>query len=353
MANFRLSGTLRGTDAREVWIVDGTISYTEPLDSVIDVDGYVYPGLLDTHTHPGLNRDGNLLPAAEVRRRLEALRGWGVTAVQDCGGQQDPNEARTDGLPRVLHCGQHIAQYKRYTRYLAVDTTPAELADEAVRQFENSGGWIKIVGDWIDREVGDNQPLWPREALKDAVDAVHERGGKVTVHSFVRETVDDLLYAGVDGIEHGTGMTREHLQEAAMRGILITPTVLQIRKFPQFAQAGAKFPAYVERMMGMDAQRREHLALMVDTGVPLLMGTDTAEEVETVGLPHEILAAIDDGMPAELVIAAASYEGRSRLGFTSWEEGAPADFVVYDADPLVDHDTLTSPSAVFIDGMRA
>lgn len=353
MANYRLHGHLRGSDAREAWIVDGKLTYTEPDEQVIDVHGYVYPGLLDTHTHPGLNRDGTLLPSSEVRRRLEALRGWGVTAVQDCGGQQNPNEFRTEGLPRVLHCGQHIAQYKRYVRYLAVDTTPAKLAEEAVRQFENSGGWIKIVGDWIDRDAGDNLPLWPREALKEAVDAVHERGGKVTVHSFVRETADDLLYAGVDGIEHATGLTREHFQEVAARGILITPTVMQVRKFPEFAQSGSKFPKYVERMMGMDAERREHLALMVEEGVPLLMGTDTAEEVDEVSMPHEILAAIEDGMPAELVMAAATYDGRARLGFSSWEEGAPADFVVYDDDPLDNHETLLTPSAVFIDGIRA
>lgn len=353
MPQYRLTGTLRGTSAKEAWIVDGRLTYQEPEGRVIDVEGYVYPGLLDTHTHPGLNRDGNLLDRSEVRRRLTALRSWGVTAVQDCGGQQDPGDDRIVGLPRILHCGRHIAMYKRYVRHLAVETTPAELPAEAVKQFEASDGWIKIVGDWIDRAAGDNLPLWPREALIDAVAAVHERGGKVTVHTFTTEAIDDLLEAGVDGIEHGTGMTREHLDEAARRGILLTPTVHQIRKFPEFAAAGAKFPAYRERMLAMDAQRREHLAMIVESGVPLLMGSDTAEEVAEVSLPHELIDAVDDGMPADLVMAAASYSGRSRLGFTSWEEGAPADFVVYSTDPERDIFTVLAPRDVFIDGIRS
>ncbi|WP_216396028.1 amidohydrolase family protein [Arcanobacterium phocae] len=352
MANYRLSGTLRGTSHREMWIVDGRITQQKPQGAVTSVVGYVYPGLLDAHTHPGVNRDGRLLDRREVRRRLTALRGWGVTAVRDCGGRQNPNDDRYDGLPRVIHCGQHISRPKRYTRHLAVEVEPTDLVGQAIIEYEKSDGWIKIVGDWIDRAVGDNRPVWPRSALADAVDAVRERGGKVTVHSFCTETIDDLLEAGVDGIEHGTGMTAEHLQEAAHRGILITPTVHQIRRFPEFADAGSRFPIYVERMRGMDRKRREHLELMMESGVPMLMGTDTSENVGELSMPHELIDAVADGFPPDFAMANASYAGRSRLGLPTWEEGAPADFVVYDSDPEVDITQTLYPASVFIDGIR-
>lgn len=349
-----LTGTLRGTDAIEAWIVDGRITKERPHDAPIaeSVSGYVYPGLLDVHTHPGLSRTPEPLAIEEIRRRLEILGSVGVTAVRDAGSQQDANDARVEGLPRVLHCGRHIAQYKRYERYLATETKPADLPAEALRQLAVSGGWIKIVGDWIDREVGDLTPLWPRDALVDAVAAVHEAGGKVTVHTFARETIDDLLDAGVDGIEHGTGMSRDHLLEAANRGILITPTVHQVRRFPEFAEAASKFPVYQERMLGMDAQRREHLALMVETGTHFLMGSDTAEEVGEVNLTDELIDAVADGMPADIVMAAASFAGRERLGMPSWQDGAPADVVVYSEDPEANIGTVRTPAAVFIDGMR-
>ncbi|QRV02679.1 amidohydrolase family protein [Arcanobacterium phocisimile] len=352
MANYRLSGTLRGTQRHEVWIVDGVISYRAPQGRVIDMRGYVYPGLLDAHTHPGLNRDGNLLSRQEVRRRLEALRSWGVTAVRDSGGQQNPSHDRAVGLPRIIHCGQHISRPRRYTRYLAVEVEPEDLVAQALFEYEKSDGWIKLVGDWIDREAGDNLPVWPRQALVEAVAAVHERGGKVTVHSFCAETIDDLLEAGVDGIEHGTGMTAEHLQEVARREILITPTVHQIRRFPEFAHAGARFPKYAQRMLRMDEHRREHLQLMIDSGVPMLMGTDTAENVTEVAMPHELIAAVEDGFSPALAMANASYAGRRRLGFPTWEEGMPADFVVYGNDPEVDIRQTLTPASVFIDGIR-
>lgn len=67
MANYRLTGTLRGTVRAEAWIVDGVIAYRPPQGRVINIRGFIYPGLLDAHTHPGLNRDGNLLPHQEVQ----------------------------------------------------------------------------------------------------------------------------------------------------------------------------------------------------------------------------------------------------------------------------------------------
>ena len=349
-----LTGTLRGTDVEEVWIVDGRITKERPHEAgtADSLSGFIYPGLLDVHTHPGLRRMPEPLSIAEMRRRLKILANVGVTAVRDAGGQHDANEARVEGLPRVLHCGQHIARYKRYERFLAVDVEPAELPEEALRQLSASGGWIKIVGDWIDREVGDLTPLWPREALVDAVAAVHEAGGKVTVHTFARETIDDLLEAGVDGIEHGTGMTRDHLIEAANRGIVITPTVHQIRRFPEFAAAATKYPAYRERMLGMDAHRREHLALMVEAGTHFLMGSDTAENVAEVNLTDELIDAVEDGIPADIVMAAASFAGRERLGMPAWQQGAPADFVVYSEDPQKNIEAVRTPVAVFIDGLR-
>lgn len=362
--SIHLVGTLRGTDAREAWIVDGRLVLArpqahaggaaglEPRAVTETISGFAYPGLLDVHTHPGMRRTPEPLATGEIRRRLDVLARHGVTVVRDAGGQHDPKVAWEPGLARVMHSGQHIGRFKRYERHLAVDVEPGQLPAEAVRQYERADGWIKIVGDWIDREVGDTTPLWPRQALIDAVAAVHDAGGKVTVHTFATETVDDLLTAGVDGIEHGTGMTRDHLLEASARGILVTPTVHQIRRFPEFAAKGAKFPAYVERMLGMDRVRTEHLALMVETGTHFLMGSDTAENVAEVNLVDELIDAVEDGMPADVVMAAASYGGRAKIGFDVWADGEPADLVVYRQDPEKNIETLRDPVAIFAGGVR-
>lgn len=365
MTIYHLTGSLRGTDLTEAWIVDGEVTFRAPEllgrgDDVVPVPGFIYPGLVDAHTHPGLSHGpGNVTPA-EVVRRLEACRAQGVTHIREMGAQFDvaalinpDSPAFVSGLPKVIRAGQHIARPMRYLRYLAVEIEPRDLPAQALRQLARSDGWIKIVGDWIDRSEGAAarlRPLWPREVLVAAVAAVHEAGGRVAVHTFATETVDDLLEAGVDSIEHGSGMTRDQLIEARDRGILIDPTARQMATFPEIASHATKYPAYREQMLAMDARRAEHIQLMVEAGSHFVMGSDTAEDVAERGMVTELQCAVADGMPASVAMAAASYDGRRRLGLPSWEEGAPADVVVYDRDPEADIAVVADPAAVFIDG---
>src|SRR5699024_4627801 len=124
-------------------------------------------------------------------------------------------------------------------------------------------GWVKVVGDWIERAGGqaaDLEPLWPRAQLIEGVRRAHAAGARVTVHTFATETIDDLLAAGVDCIEHGTGMDAEQIRLAAERGIPVVPTLLQVGQFDQFAdQAGSKFPVYARRMRAMHANRYQQV----------------------------------------------------------------------------------------------
>ena len=311
MAAYRLTGALRGCESGDVWIADGVITRTRPPGPVEDVPGVAYPGLVDAHAHPGLSHTA--APA-----------------------------------------GRHIARYKRYIRHLAVDVEPADLAGEALRQAARGDGWVKVVGDWIDRSEGadsDLRPLWPREALAEAVAAAHDAGARVALHAFAVETVDDALEAGVDCIEHGSGMTRDQMVEAAARGVLVDPTVCQVATFADIASRAGRYPVYRRRMLDMHARRVERLALMVETGTLFLMGTDTDGGDPTRILPVEISAAVAAGMPAGVAMAAASYAGRRRLGLPAWQEGAPGDVVVYAADPEEEIAEVARPSRVFVDGV--
>ena len=57
------------------------------------------------------------------------------------------------------------------------------------------------------------------------------------------------------------------------------------------------------------------------------------------------------GMPAEYALGAASWRAREWLGWNSGlDEGAPADFVVYDRDPREDLTVLQKPSRVVLRG---
>lgn len=363
MANFHLTGHLRGTDAASVYIVDGVIRHELPIRvdpaSVREISGYIYPGLVDAHHHPGMSHGAEPVDDAEILRRLKVCRAAGVTLIRDAGSQRNACEAtaraeecEVGALPKVLYSGRHIARFKRYTRYLAAEVEPEDLVAEIQRQAEVSDGWIKLVGDWIDRSLPepDLVPLWSAETLCDAVKAAHDLGKKVTVHTFAAETVQALLDAGVDGIEHGTGMSASQMVQARELGILLDPTVYQVDRFPEFAAAGSKFPRYQARMLAMHERLDDRLAQMVEAESLFVMGTDTAENIATRPLPVELVTAVAHGMPADVVMKAASYGARELLGLPSWGDGEPADFVVYSSDPEKDITAVAEPFGVIIDG---
>src|SRR5664280_2276526 len=111
----------------------------------------------------------------------------------------------------------------------------------AAEQARRGDGWVKLVGDWIDRDRGDLAPCWPADALAAAVERAHAAGARVTVHTFGELALPDLLAAGVDCLEHGTGLNAELIAEMVRRGTALVPTLINIDNFPGIAAgAGAR-----------------------------------------------------------------------------------------------------------------
>ncbi|WP_235912233.1 amidohydrolase family protein [Ruania zhangjianzhongii] len=341
----------------EAWVHRGRWTFTDPGVEAVTVSGYVLPGLVDVHCHIGLGDQGPVdreTSLAQARADLQA----GTLLVRDAGSPADTRwlDGRTDA-PRILRAGHHLARPKRYLRYYAreldeVTDLPTAMAEEADR----GDGWVKIVGDWIDRARGGDsvlEPLWPTDQLRAGVAAAHERGARVTVHTFETETSAQMLDAGVDCIEHGTGMTAEQIERAAAAAIPVVPTLLQIARFGAIADQGrAKYPRYAEQMRTMHARRYQHVRDLHEAGVPLLLGTDAGGTI-----PHGLIAAeaaelVQAGVPAADVVAAASWRARDYLGVPGIAEGAIADAVVYADDPRTDIGVLAHPDAVIRAGVR-
>src|SRR5690606_7987703 len=137
-------------------------------------------------------------------------------------------------------------------RHYATEIEVGDLPRTMREQAQAGDGWVKIIGDWIDRDLGDEgdlRPLWPDDVLAEGIGAAHDAGARVTVHAFAEETIDPVLSAGIDCIEHGTGMTESHMRAAAESGIPVVPTLLQVGLFESFAaQADGKFPLFAARM---------------------------------------------------------------------------------------------------------
>ena len=82
-------------------------------------------------------------------------------------------------------------------------------------------------------------------------------------------------------------------------------------------------------------------------GVTLLAGTDFRPH-GTIAAEVRYLAA--GGLPPAVALGAACWTARAFLGLPGLEDGAPADFVVYDRDPLADLSVLGSPAHVVLNG---
>jgi imidazolonepropionase-like amidohydrolase len=79
-------------------------------------------------------------------------------------------------------------------------------------------------------------------------------------------------------------------------------------------------------------------------------GTDAGGGIEHGRIGDEVRALHEAGLPAEAALAAASWSARSWLGLPCIEEGAPADLVVFDADPRGDLGVLSRPGRTLLGG---
>ncbi|GAB2880697.1 amidohydrolase family protein [Nocardioides pacificus] len=339
-------------EVRDLYVVDGRITYERQAGAETVAQGWVLPGLVDAHNHLGLD-DGGAVDDAEVERQALADRDAGALLLRDCGSPADTRwvQERED-LPRLVRAGRHLARTRRYIRNFGHEIEPDDLPTYAAEQARAGDGWIKLVGDWISREEGDLAPSFPAESFAAAIAAAHAEGARVTAHCFGRDVLPGLLEAGIDCIEHGTGLGLDQVEQMAAAGVALVPTVMQTAKFPGFAADGReKFPAYAATMEELYAQRREVLMSAWEAGVPLYVGSDGGGPARHGHLAGEVMAMVELGLPAADVIAAASWRAREWLGFAATlEEGAEADLVVVDRDPVADPSVLYAPSRVVLRG---
>jgi imidazolonepropionase-like amidohydrolase len=360
-AVLHLHGTVVVDDHREVgdvWVVGDRLTFERPAATPdATLEGFVLPGLVDVHCHIGLAADG---PVDDQTAEKQALadRDAGVLLVRDAGSPADTGWVhKRDDLPRLIRAGHHLARPKRYLRHYgrelaSVDDLPVAVREEALR----GDGWVKLVADWIDRDLGpdgDLRPLWPDDVLAHAVAVAHDVGARVTAHTFATESLDALLDAGVDCLEHACGATPEQVSRIAEAGIPVTATLLQVAQFENIAaQADARYPLFAARMRRLFAHRYDLVRHLHDAGVQVLVGTDAGGTISHGRIADEAAEMVRAGIPAPDVVAAASWRTRRWLGVPGIEEGASADVVVYDRDPRVDIAALAEPRSVILRGRR-
>ncbi len=165
--------------------------------------------------------------------------------------------------------------------------------------------------------------------------AAHAAGVRAAVHTFSESAVEIMVRAGVDSVEHGTGLSLDLIDEMARRGTALVPTMINIATFGDIAErARAKFPGYAEHMLALRDRFPDVVRAAHEAGVPIYVGTDAGGGIDH-GLAAEEMLLLHQraGMSPVDVLAAASWRARDWLGFPGLVEGGLADLVVYDADP--------------------
>ena len=337
-------------EIRDVFVVDGLITFEEAADAVtVSEGGWITPGLVDAHAHLAMSSPGEPASVEEaVRASGAAQLAAGVLLVREPGSPA--GHAANDlgaGLPRTVTAGYFLAPPGRYFPGLAreVDevSLPAAAAEEA-----RAGGWVKIVGDFLG-EDGRVTPNWSGAALTDAAAAAHDAGARITMHATMPGSIEGAIAAGFDAIEHGHGATIDHLHAMAAAGMALVPTLL-IGDF--IRELTTEMPLHPDDRATWLREVDEHAGMVLDAdsaGVALYAGTD-AGAVEHGLIASEIALLRDAGLSGAAALGAGSWAARSWLGLLGVEDGAPADLVVFPDDPREDPHALRHPALIVLRG---
>ncbi len=325
---------------------DGDRWTSDPVPNAdLVAEGWLLPGLVDAHTHPGAEKPGDPLDEDLLRKDLKEHLAAGVTMVRSPGLAGDPPDwfGRDDDVPRAVHAGLWIARHGEFFDGWGRRADLAELPDVATKQAMRTG-WVKLIGDW-----DPDGPPMPVRVLRDVVAGVHAVGGRVAVHSQVASGGAAAVAAGVDSLEHGMCLDPALLSQMAAQGTALTPTLLVITSSLPRALARPDGPRKSWFVDGASVHGRL-AATAVEAGVTVLAGTDSRPHGR---VADEVRALAATGMSPHDALAAGSWAARSYLGLDGLIDGAPADVVVYDGDPRSDLALLDVPRAVVFRGRVA
>ncbi|MBS2553534.1 amidohydrolase family protein [Catenulispora sp. NL8] len=194
-------------------------------------DGYLLPGLWETHTHlTVLGMPVTEIPAS-MRETLAGYLQMGITSVCDLGGlyllpRSERETGRANGTAPAVFCAR--AAFTGVNGWPANSRDSGDIQDSRdsfpepvkVAGLENGGLFqiddadtarrhvqelldkVDYIKCMFDGATGGTGRRLPRAALDAIIDATHEAGKKVLVHIATGADLVEAVQAGADCIEH-------------------------------------------------------------------------------------------------------------------------------------------------------
>lgn len=363
-------------------ISDGRLAYGGEAEVVECAGRTLMPGLIDAHVHV-YAASVNLLKVVRWPQTytahyaavfLKASLDRGFTTVRDVGGGEvGLANALRDGLlvgPRLFYGGRLIGQTGGhgdhrpgdseldyggcgcacYANPLAVVADGVDEVRKAVREeLRRGASHIKIMGSGGVASPTDpiDKCQYSDEEISAIVDDVTRAGKYVAAHCHPAEAVRRSVALGVRSIEHATLIDAETAAFVAEKGAFTVPTMAVI-----FAllEEGEKFglpPVSMDKLRTVSDHALSGLEIMKQAGVKMGFGTDLIGQIYTrqsseFELRARVLPTIDILRSVCAVNAELLCED-GRLGCV--REGALADLLVVDGDPLKDISLLGDAGA--------
>lgn len=342
--HLHLRGTLLPSGERvEFWLLGDRVTFTRPAGPVTTVvaGGYLTPGLVDVHTHPG-HDDADRFSADRFAADCAGHVDAGTLALRVPGHVGPvPARLRTDpAMPRLVTAGRllaHASLGPTTGMHAPVDDLPAAAVAEAAA----NDGWCKLIADW-DRA----DPPVPLDVLRAAVDAAHAAGYRVAAHAQTVAGTRNAVHAGVDSLEHGWYLGDDEIELLAARGAAYVPTATAFLPLIEVVRTKPAGPRK-DWFTGGVASVARSVAVAHEAGVRVLAGTDSRPFGNVV---TEVEWLIGAGLSTSTAVGAASWDARAFLGLPGLVEGGLADVVCYDVDPRVEPGVLRHPRCVVLRG---
>lgn len=368
------------TDQTVIWEA-GRISYVGPaeeaiLDHALTIPaegGTVVPGLIDSHVHisvpPILTGIEDVAAESVTRTAIRAahnaglLLRAGITTARDVGSRAgvaiDVALAQREGDvqgARIIAAGRGLASLEGHGQTIGVELSgPKEFRNAAIGEIERGAQVIKLfpTGGVLGPGTHGFEIVMSLEEISAAVEAAHEREIAVAAHVHGPDGLDLVLEAGVDTVEHGTGVTAEQAARMAEEGVALVPTLVPLEAL---LQRELEIPRDLHKRAAQVASvHTAGVATAIEAGVVVLPGTDAGTPFNPPGqLVHEMSLLVELGMSNPEVLRAATSEAARVLGLDDigiLKPGNVADLLLVDADPAEDLGTLSWPATIVQDGV--